>query len=157
VPTVIDELRTISLDLRPTMLDDLGLEPAVEWFAKQFDERRGIRVYREYRLGEDPIPPMVATAAFRILQEALGNIYKHAHAKSAWLKLEVSSDALLINIRDDGEGFDPAELRQKAPQHIGSGLVNMRERAISCAGEFRLESTRGRGTTITIRLPLTEG
>lgn len=157
VATVIDDLRTISLDLRPTMLDDLGLEPTVEWFARQFDERRGIHVEREYVLGEEAIPSATATAAFRIIQEALGNIYKHARATRAWVHLEREGDTLKLTVRDNGEGFDPASLRSRAPQQAGSGIVNMRERALSLGGHFTLDATPGRGTTISVRLPLTEG
>ncbi len=157
VATVIDDLRTISLDLRPTMLDDLGLEPTIEWFARQFDERRGIRVEREYDLAGDPVPSAIATAAFRIIQEALGNIYKHARATQAWIRIAREGDSLMLTVRDNGGGFDPASLRTRSPQQAGSGIVNMRERALSLGGHFTLDATPGRGTTISVRLPLTEG
>lgn len=154
--TIIDDLRRISLDLRPTMLDDLGLQPTIEWFVRQFDERSSVRVSREYELSKGDVPPEVATAAFRIIQEALGNVYKHANAKSVWLKLECKEDKLEITIRDDGSGFDPAQLRTRQAHRVGSGLVNMRERAHQLAGEFHLDAGLGRGTTISILLPLTE-
>ncbi len=151
VQGVVRDVRRISHDLRPTLLDDLGLASAIEQTAGEFGARTGVTV--EARV--DPLPTLpdaVATAVFRVAQEALGNVEKHAQARQVWLQLLHSNAGLTLLLRDDGCGFDvPATLRQV---RAGLGLTNMRERIEMLGGRFTLESAPGT-TQLTVWLPPT--
>lgn len=142
--------RRISADLRPLLLDDLGLIPAAEWLVQKFTERTGIRC--ELALGvpdlelEDPH----ASAVFRILQESLTNAARHAQASLVEVTIDRSDDAVRLTVRDNGRGFSPQQ-----PRKPGSyGLMGLRERAYLLGGEVNITSEHGRGTTIEVRIPL---
>jgi PAS domain S-box-containing protein len=142
--------RRISADLRPLMLDDLGLVPAVEWLAQKFTERN--RIPCDLAIGtpdlelEDPH----ASAVFRILQESLTNAARHAQASRVGVSIDVSGGAVVLRVRDDGRGFSP-----EAPRKPGSfGLLGLRERAHLLGGEVNILSEPGRGTTVEVRIPL---
>jgi PAS domain S-box-containing protein len=142
--------RRISADLRPLMLDDLGLIPAAEWLVQKFTERTGIRC--ELALGvpdlalEDP----QASAVFRILQESLTNAARHAQASQVEVTIDRSDDAVRLTVRDNGRGFSTQQ-----PRKPGSyGLMGLRERAYLLGGEVNITSEHGRGTTIEVRIPL---
>ncbi|MDX2177729.1 MAG: histidine kinase [Candidatus Sumerlaeia bacterium] len=154
---VIDELRAISLDLRPTMLDDLGLEPALQWMVRQFQDRSGIRVDATIRLGGAEPPPELATNVYRIAQEALNNAQKHARASLISISIIAHDSELGVRIRDDGAGFDPALLPGWQAERGCSGLLNIKERALLSGGSFQLASTPGKGTTLTLSFPLDGG
>jgi PAS domain S-box-containing protein len=156
VRNLIEELRTISLDLRPTMLDDLGLAPTLEWLVRQFEQRHGSKVVASIDLGPDPIPPAVATAAFRVSQEALANAAKHAGAATLFFRAKVQGGALHIEIEDDGKGFDTAKLRDIQVARACSGIINMKERARLLGGEFALQSEPNKGTRLSFAFPLQE-
>lgn len=143
-------VRRISSELRPLLLDDLGLVPAVEWLRDDFQNRTGMAVELHIAGREWSIPTEVATAAFRILQESLTNIAKHADANQVWIALVVSAQTLHLSVRDDGCGMDEAA----PPKPRSFGLLGMRERAIMLGGEVRVSSQPGAGTTIEVELPL---
>ena len=146
---VMADVRRISHDLRPTLLDDLGLSSAIEQIAREFGERSCVAV--EAQIGLLPkIPEAAATAMFRLAQEALGNIAEHAQAKHVLLQLRYSDAGLELRLRDDGCGFDVAgTLRQ--PRE-GLGLTNMRERMETLGGQFGIQSAPG-ATVVSASLP----
>lgn len=156
VKQVIEELRAISLDLRPAMLDDLGLGPTLEWFVKQFADRFGVPVDLEIILGSRPVPPHLATTVFRIVQEALGNVAKHARASRARLRLRRRSGRIELAIEDDGVGFDPRDLPRARTERGCSGILNLGERTHLVGGEFRLDAAPGKGTRLQFIFPLGE-
>ncbi len=153
---IIDDLRSISLDLRPTMLDDLGLRPTLEWLVRQYKNRYEIEIGFEVELGEDPIDADVSTAAFRIVQEALGNVAKHAQAEEIHLSVTVEENDLIIDVLDNGVGFDSEDLSRMQTERGCSGMLNMRERARFLKGTFQLDTKPGEGTKLRITIPIKE-
>jgi two-component system, NarL family, sensor histidine kinase UhpB len=145
----MDEVRCISRNLRPSELDDLGLAAAVRSLGSEFGERTGFRL--DLQLGEWPagLPAEAELQLYRILQEALGNIERHAGARRVEVRLESDPAAglLRLQVRDDGRGFDPSRAR------TGMGLVDMRERAEFQGGRCVVHSAPGRGTEILVVIP----
>ena len=140
-------VRDMSLLLRPSMLDDLGLIPAVQWQAREVSRTSNVAVQVDAESVPEDLPDDHRTCIYRIVQEALRNVVRHADAKSVRIRLNQSGDALLLTIQDDGRGF--------APEHEkGLGLLGMEERVRHLQGCFRIESTLGVGTSIRIELPL---
>ena len=149
VQNTMRDVRRISHDLRPTLLDDLGLASALDQTAGEFGARTGVDVHVQV----DTLPRMpeaVATAMFRVAQEALGNVEKHAGARQVWLQLLHSAAGLTLLLRDDGRGFDVPETLREV--RAGLGLTNMRERIEMLGGRFMLESAPGT-TQLTVWLP----
>jgi PAS domain S-box-containing protein len=142
--------RRISADLRPLMLDDLGLVPATEWLAQNFSERTGISCTLEIHPQDLVLADPHASALYRILQESLTNVARHAKARRVEIALEQTDGSLKLTVRDDGLGFDPAESRTVKTY----GLLGLRERTVLLGGETHIASEPGRGTTIEVRLPL---
>jgi PAS domain S-box-containing protein len=141
--------RRISADLRPLVLDDLGLAPAADWLVQNFTRRTGtpceLTVARDF----DDVPDPHATTIFRVLQESLANIAKHAQASRVEVTLSKDGEGLTLLVRDDGKGFTP-----EGPRKPNSyGLVGLRERAYLLGGEVTIESSPGRGTIVEMRLP----
>jgi PAS domain S-box-containing protein len=143
--------RRIAADLRPLMLDDLGLVPAIEWLAEEFSQRQGVPCVLTVNEPELELTGPQATAAFRIVQEALTNIARHAQARSVDIDITRDDASIRIRVRDDGCGF-VAESPSRKPD--SRGLLGMRERAYLLGGNIAIESAPGRGTTIEARLPL---
>ncbi|MEW6288059.1 MAG: PAS domain S-box protein [Chloroflexota bacterium] len=140
----------ISLDLRPPMLDDLGLVPALLWHVNRFQEQSGIRVrFTHQGIQNRRFAPEIETTAYRIVQEALTNAARHAGANNIRLEVRAGNDGLDIEIEDDGRGFDPHEALTK-----NRGLRGMSERAALAGGSLRIQSEPGKGTRLSIRLPL---
>ena len=140
----------ISLDLRPPMLDDLGLVPALLWHVNRFQEQSGIRVrFTHQGIQSRRFAPEIETTAYRIVQEALTNAARHAGANSIRFEVHAETDHLDIEIEDDGQGFDPHEALTK-----NRGLRGMSERAALAGGSLRIQSEPGKGTRLSIRLPL---
>lgn len=150
----LQTVRDISQLLHPALLDDLGLPAAVEWQAKTFEARHGIAVNVVQESMGPRLPRELELAAYRIVQEALTNIAKHARATTCTIVLRRSEHDFEILVEDDGRGFDPAEF---AHDRRGLGLVGMRERAALLAGRVTLDSERGAGTRVHVRLPVTDG
>jgi PAS domain S-box-containing protein len=153
IKDVLEELRRISMNLRPSTLDDLGILATIGWFSREF---RGI--YRQVRLEtvveveEDEISPEVKTAIYRIIQEAVHNVVEHSGASAIWLTMSKAGDRVELRVRDDGVGFDLQQIPRGGSR--GLGLTSMRERAESTGGRFRMESQPGAGTTILITWPI---
>lgn len=142
--------RRISSDLRPLMLDDLGLLPALEWLVETFTERTGVACQLAVNDHELELPDIEATAVFRTVQESLTNIAKHARASRVDVAIEHADSELAISVRDDGVGFSP-----DAPHKPNSfGLLGLRERAALLGGEARVVSAPGSGTRVEVRFPV---
>ena len=142
--------RRISADLRPLMLDDLGLVPAVEWLVQKFTERHGIPCELDIGAPDLELHDPHASAVFRILQESLTNAARHARASRVEVSIDRSDGMVAVMVRDNGLGFSPQQ-----PRKPGSfGLMGLRERAYLLGGEVNIASEPGRGTTIEVRIPL---
>jgi PAS domain S-box-containing protein len=146
------DLRHICRGLRPPLLDDLGLEPAAQLLAREFEERTGIKVDVEVDIDEsdEAIPMEVALAAYRVLQESLTNVGRHAEAEHVSMSLVLEPSSLVASVYDDGRGFEIDELSPGA----SSGLVGMRERAFLVGGTVEVRSSPFQGTRVTLRVPL---
>jgi len=153
----LDEIRSLSHDLRPTILDDVGLEAALEWLGAELAQgfRGEVRVEVEQGARQAGIGPEGELALFRIAQEALNNARKYAHASVIEVGLIVEAREARLTVRDDGTGFDLAAL-QGPTRDGGLGLYGMRERAALVGGDLEIESAPGQGTRIDVRLPLLE-
>jgi PAS domain S-box-containing protein len=144
--------RRISADLRPLMLDDLGLVPAVEWLVQGFTERSGVACELKVDEAQLDLGEPHASAVFRILQESLTNVAKHAQASRVDMALAREDGAVTLSVRDNGRGFSPHDPRKPS----SFGLMGLRERAYALGGEVRIDSAPGRGTRIDVRIPLAE-
>jgi PAS domain S-box-containing protein len=147
----------ISRDLRPSMLDDLGLEESLRQFVRQWSHHFGVEAEFHSSGFDDPqLPPKVAINLYRITQEALNNVAKHARAAHVSLLLENRDDSVTLVIEDDGVGFDPDGEARPAGVGRGSGLVGMKERVALIGGGIEIESAMGRGTTVYVRVEIRE-
>lgn len=142
--------RRIALNLRPSLLDDFGLAAAVEWQLDDFAQRSGIRQQHAVAVDEPTVSPAVATAAYRILNEALTNITRHAAARAVDVRLATDGSHLTLVVRDDGRGITKEE--QSGPHALG--LLGIRERARQLGGRVTVVGEHGRGTVLTLVLPL---
>jgi two-component system sensor histidine kinase UhpB len=147
----LDELRKLVYELRPSILDDLGLAPAVRSYVDAYLRPAGLHVDLHIGETDSRLPPEIETVAFRIIQEASTNVLRHARARRLELRLDVKGDALLIMARDDGVGFD---LEQGTKHKATLGIHGMRERAQLVGGALQVLSMPDVGTTILARLPL---
>jgi two-component system sensor histidine kinase UhpB len=152
VDTTIAEVQRLAAELRPGVLDDLGLVAAIEWQCQDFERRSGIRCLCEASFDEIKISPSRATAAFRICQEALVNIARHAKATFVRVLVKESGDDVLIEIQDNGQGI-PAERVNEASS---LGLLGMKERSMAIGGRLEIAGWPGKGTTVTLRFPCGE-
>jgi PAS domain S-box-containing protein len=141
--------RRIAADLRPLMLDDLGLVPAAEWLVQNFTERTGIHCELAVGTPDLELADPHASAVFRILQESLTNVARHARASRVEVTLDSEDGVVTLMVRDNGSGFSTGEPRK--PHSYG--LIGVRERAYLLGGEVRIESEPGRGTTVEVRIP----
>jgi signal transduction histidine kinase len=145
--------RRIAADLRPLMLDDLGLVPAAEWLADTFTRRHGV----ECRLAVEPpdldLEDPQSTAVYRILQESLANVAKHAQASRVEVRLTRANGRVTLHVRDDGRGFNPGGPRKES----SFGIVGLRERVHLVAGTLRIESSPGNGTAVEVSIPMPPG
>jgi signal transduction histidine kinase len=144
------------LDLRPSVLDDLGLVPAIRWLAARHLEPLGVAVRCELEDLDRRIPVEMETALFRVVQEALTNVARHARAESVLIQLSVSAATLEIEIEDDGEGFEPQAVATAEPSGRGLGLMGIRERVELLGGSVRIDSSPRQGTRVLVRVPLPE-
>jgi two-component system NarL family sensor kinase len=148
----IGEVRRISHDLRPALLDDLGLPAALEHIGSQLAQRSGLKVQVSPCLHDDRLPELQAVSLFRVAQEALRNVERHAQASRVDIRLDDAGDRLELHITDDGRGFDVQNVELSKDR--GIGLSNMRERVERNGGTFRMESCAGR-TSLRASFPLT--
>jgi PAS domain S-box-containing protein len=149
-------VRDLSVDLRPPVLDDLGLVTALEWYVDRYAKRSGldVEVVAELPDPNERFSRHLETACFRIAQEALTNIVRHAHATQIQVQLAKEGSVLLLSVKDDGVGFDPHSLHKLASRRATLGLVSMQERAHAAGGTVEIESAVSRGTEVRFRLPL---
>jgi PAS domain S-box-containing protein len=154
VDRAIDQVRNLSLNLRPAMLDVMGLDSALRWFVDRQVEATSIPIDLVSSLGGDRVAPEVETACFRIVQETLTNVARHARARRVRVELKRNGAELVLSIHDDGIGFDVAEVRLRATTGGSFGLLGMEERVRLIGGTFEIDSGIGSGTKVQVRLPL---
>jgi len=143
-------IRDLMADLRPPVLDDYGLVAALHWYGEQFSRRAGIHVSVEGREPEPRLNTAAESALFRIVQEALTNVAKHAQASNVWIRVQVDESQLRLEVDDDGIGFDSDRTHQPG---MCLGLVTMAERAEAVGGVCQVQSHAGRGTVVQVRVP----
>jgi signal transduction histidine kinase len=153
----LDELRRLMHDLRPSVLDDLGLVPALQWYADRHLRARGLDVRFDVAPLPDRLPVELETALFRAAQEALVNVARHARAETVVVEIGTHGPDLRLDIEDDGAGFDVAGVAPQAGDLRGLGLMGMRERIELFGGSVQINSSPGRGTHVAITVPLPAG
>src|SRR2546430_6427801 len=147
-------IRNLSIDLRPSALDDLGLLPALRWYVKEYQKKCSIDVEFHATGFKERLPAEMETALYRIVQECLTNTAKHANANRVTITLKEETDRVYARITDDGEGFDYEALLKTPGQERGLGLAGMHERAVLLDGTLSIHSTSERGTIIEVSIPL---
>ena len=148
---VEEQLRGLSHELRPTILDDLGLIPAVRFLTEGVSKRFGLSIQVESHL-DFRLPASVETTLYRIVQEALHNVTKHAGAKNVWVAVDSDAKRIVCSIRDNGTGFDVATLLKQRGNR-GLGLIGIQERLVALGGTLHIESEPGSGTRLLITIP----
>jgi len=143
----VNVIRNMTLLLRPSMLDDFGLVPALEWQAREVSKRTGLRVQVSADEGAGELPDALRTCIYRVVQEALHNCARHAQARSVKVAVEQARNRIVLTVEDDGSGFDARRVR-------GLGLVGMAERVNHLGGNFSVSSAPGAGTKVAVELPL---
>jgi signal transduction histidine kinase len=150
IETTINTVRRIASELRPGVLDDLGLVAAIEWQVEQFQARTGIKCHWTSTANEVELDREKATAVFRILQEILTNVLRHAQATNLYVKLSRTRHDFELEVKDDGRGITESQRMNSR----SLGLLGMKERALLVGGEVRITGKEGQGTTVLVRVPL---
>lgn len=150
----LEELHRLIFDLRPSVLDDLGLLSAIRWYAERHLEPLGIAVRCEFSGLDRRLPAQVETALFRVVQEAIMNIAKHAEAETVLIQCALREGILTIEVEDDGKGFDPSCLAGPVAARRGLGLLGIRERVELLGGTVEIESSPGQGARIALWMPV---
>jgi len=150
IEDTIKSVRKISMDLRPSMLDDLGLMAALEWQSNEFEKRSGIDTEFINKTGNREIPGRLKTGLFRIYQESLTNVARHADAKKIVSSLKFENNSLVLTITDDGKGFAFKNIESKKTL----GLFGMKERTLEMGGHYEIKSEPGMGTTVLVTVPV---
>ena len=153
VDHLVQQARSLALDLRPSLLDDFGLVPAVRWYVDKQAQRAGLTAEILDGIGRTGVPAEVETACFRVVQEAVANVVRHARARRVTVELALDGGDILLAIEDDGVGFDAPKTRRSAPLDGSFGILGMEERVTLAGGRFELDSTPGRGTVVRARFP----
>lgn len=143
----VNVIRNMTLLLRPSMLDDFGLVPALEWQAREVSKRTGLRVQVKAEEGPEELPDQLRTCIYRVVQEALHNCARHSQARSVKVIVKQEAHKIVLSVEDDGHGFDAGRVR-------GLGLVGMEERVTHLGGAFEVRSRPGAGTRVAVELPL---
>jgi PAS domain S-box-containing protein len=154
VEQLLDEMHYLALELRPSILDDLGLIPALNWYAKQFVKRFGIKIRVETDELKGRLSTQQEVVIYRTVQEALTNAAKYAKASRIVIRLSHEDSAFIAAIRDNGQGFDIKEVESRKPENRGIGFVGIQERAAAVDGRVLITSKPGKGTTVKVILPL---
>jgi two-component system sensor histidine kinase DegS len=155
VNTTLQDTRRFIFDLRPMILDDLGLEPTLRRYMQQFNEKHKIEAGVTISGLNGRLPGQLEVAIFRIVQEAVTNVAKHAHANKVQVTIEANEDILGVTVEDDGAGFSMDEAKVRDPKKLG--LTTMRQRAEMFGGQVVVDSTPGRGTRVMTSLPVEIG
>ena len=150
----LQQVRRLALALRPSMLDDLGLGPALRWLGEQTAARSGFEVTMNIPVLEPRLPPDMETACFRIVQEALTNIMRHAGAKHVTIDLQREDASMVLSVQDDGRGFDLAAVRSRAVHGGSMGVSGMQERALLVGGQLEITSAPGQGSQLRLHCAL---
>ena len=143
----VQVIRNMTLLLRPSMLDDFGLVPALEWQAREVSKRTGLRVHVAAAEAATELPDTLRTCIYRVVQEALHNCARHSHARTVRVVVKQEPAKIVLTVEDDGHGFDARRVR-------GLGLVGMEERVTHLGGAFEIESHPGMGTRVAVELPI---
>ena len=151
---ILQRVRDLSLDLRPSLLDDLGLVPAVRWYVERQAQRAGLVAEVAAEHVPQRLEPDLAVACFRIVQESITNILRHAKATTIHVDLRQTDQWLDLCVKDDGIGFSSRETLARAASRPSLGLLGMQERAQALGGTITIESLPGRGTEVRARIPL---
>jgi PAS domain S-box-containing protein len=155
IQEAIDEARRIQMNLRPSILDDLGILATIRWLCRQFESTYSkIRISQSIKIEEHEVPGPLRTVIFRVLQEGLNNVAKHSKAKMVMLLLQKTRGRVQLVIQDNGQGFDLLKAQFPDRTAHGLGLNSMRERTELSGGSFEIESTQGKGTTIRASWPI---
>jgi signal transduction histidine kinase len=150
IDQLVGRVRRIATELRPALLDEVGLSAAVEWQLQEFEQRSGIRSLLHLTVADLPLAPETATTVFRIFQEALTNVARHAKATQVEVNLQEQPDHLVLQVCDNGRGIQLAELNNTQ----SLGLVSMRERVQLLSGELNISGHPDQGTTVFVKIPL---
>ena len=157
VERTLDQVRNLSLDLRPSILDDLGVVAAVRWYLDRQAHRAGFQAHFNAEMPKMRVPTDLETACFRIVQEAITNSVRHAQAQNVWVTIQqCNADELELIIQDDGVGFDVNAVMQRGAGDLSLGVLGMHERAELIGGRLEIQSDQVRGTEIRAIFPLTK-
>ena len=153
----LESIHNLSVELRPRALDDLGLVTALEHFLSDCSRRHGLRIdFQTVGIDNDRFPSYIETALYRIIQEAISNVVRHAEASAVSVLLEKRAGSVVAVVEDDGKGFDPEEVFNLGDERSHLGLWGMKERASMVGGTLIVESAPGEGTTIFVEIPVPE-
>ena len=150
IDEMVKSIRRIASELRPGILDDLGLNAALEWQSHEFEKRTEIKCKFETRLDDAVVNKNTASGIFRIYQEALTNIARHSKATKVEAIIEIADNFLVLQVKDNGQGFNVDAVRNKKTL----GVVGMKERAIMLKGDLQINSAQNRGTIIKLQIPV---
>jgi PAS domain S-box-containing protein len=156
VDETLDRVRDLSLELRPSMLDDLGLVPTLRWYVSSYEKRAGVDVVLHTINLDERLAPEMETVLYRVVQEALTNVARHAQASVVRARLERTGHTINVLLEDDGIGFDERSVATRDASQRGAGLVGIRERVSSQGGTLDVHSQPGQGTHLTIQMPLSD-
>jgi len=151
------EVVRLMKELRPTLLDELGMAAAIHRYAKDALEPHNIKVLTNFKGAEGRFPPEVEITLFRVAQGIIGNVLEHSEAKNVTINLECNEQECILIIEDDGKGFDVSKLTRVESSGRGAGLFTMRERLHLAGGAGYVESRPGHGTKVTARVPIARG
>lgn len=154
VQGAVQHVRSIYTQMRPFLLEDLGILATMNWFCREFESaNQQIVVDKKFGVSEEEIPGSLKLVIFRIVQEAMGNIADHSHANHVRLSLSKKRGDLFLTVRDDGDGFDMMEMTSRSRDENGLGLVIMKRRAELSGGILSIDSEKGKGTTVRVMWP----
>lgn len=154
VERALQQVRNLSLDLRPSLLDDLGLVAALRWYIDRLKLRARLTIRFVAEPADMRLSSVLETACFRVAQEALTNVVRHAQARRVLVELRQRNAELHLIVRDDGIGFDPQETRVRAAYGASVGLLSMQERVLIAGGQLQIESVLGHGTEVSAHFPV---
>jgi signal transduction histidine kinase len=151
----VDEVRRIQMDLRPSILDDFGIEVTLNWFCREFQKVYStIQIEKKIGIEEDEVPQSLKVTIYRIIQEAFNNIAKHSKGSHVVLSLEKNHSMIALAVQDNGQGFDPEEVLKRHRKNMG--LSSMKERTELSGGTFCIQSEIGKGTSLSFTWPRPE-
>ena len=147
--TTVSTVRRIAYELRPSILDDMGLAAAIEWQLSEFKKKSGVKTEFKHNQKELPLPENVKIGLFRIVQESLTNVSRYANAGKVMVSLQQNEKLLVLSIIDNGTGFDKETIAVKKTL----GILGMKERTVMMGGNYEIDSTPGKGTTVSVTVP----